>query len=120
MKTASLALTRRLAAPVFGAVLAAIAQSPAAADAAGAEAFVRALADDAIAILTDPALTDEALTAEFRAFVAAGFDVPVVARFALGPYWRPARRSGPNTSRYSSTTSSTPMRCGFASSRFCR
>ncbi|MDA0654722.1 MAG: ABC transporter substrate-binding protein, partial [Proteobacteria bacterium] len=90
MKTASLALTRRLAAPVFGAVLAAIAQSPAAADAAGAEAFVRALADDAIAILTDPALTDEALTAEFRAFVAAGFDVPVVARFALGPYWRAA------------------------------
>jgi phospholipid transport system substrate-binding protein len=81
---------RLWAAPLAGAMLAAALHAPAAADAAGAEAFVRTLADDAISILNDPELTEEQLITEFRIFVENGFDVPVVGRFALGPYWRAA------------------------------
>ena len=55
-----------------------------------AENFVRGLADDVIFILRDTTITEDQFIAEFRSFIELGFDVPIVGRFALGPYWRTA------------------------------
>ena len=60
------------------------------ADERDAEAFVRAKGDEAIAIVSNGALSAGQFKAEFRRFVSDGFDVPVIGRFALGPYWRAA------------------------------
>ena len=60
------------------------------ADERAAEEFVRVKGDEAIAIVSDGSLSAEQFKSEFRDFVEAGFDVPVVGRFALGPYWRAA------------------------------
>ena len=85
---------RPWAASLAGALLFVSLYAPtAAADAAEAESFVRALADDATALLSNPELTDEQQISEFRSLIEDRFDVPVVGRFALGPYWRAASES---------------------------
>ena len=85
---------RPWAAPLAGVWLSVALYAPtAAADAAEAESFVRTLAHDVIAMLSDPERTDEQKTSEFRSLIEDRFDVPVVGRFALGPYWRAASES---------------------------
>lgn len=66
---------------------------PATADALLAEAFVKDLSQEAVSILSDHSLTDDQLIVKFSRFVSHGFDVPVVGRFALGPYWRAANET---------------------------
>ena len=66
-------------------------QAPAAnADEAGALDFVDGLATQATAILQDRELTVAEFEGEFRLFIERAFDVLVIGRFALGPYWRVA------------------------------
>ena len=74
----------------LAAVLTSTLATDAAADAAGATSFVGARAQEAIAILRDPSLTAAEFQSEFRSFVEEAFDVTVVGRFAVGPYWRSA------------------------------
>ena len=52
--------------------------------------FVRGLADDAIAVLSDENLTGEAREQAFRDLLRRGFDAPAVGRFVLGRYWNTA------------------------------
>jgi phospholipid transport system substrate-binding protein len=53
-----------------------------------AENFVRERGAEAIAVLSKPGLTDQQYAQEFVAFVDRSFDVPAMAQFALGLYWR--------------------------------
>lgn len=55
-----------------------------------AENFVRERGAEAIAVLNKPGLTDQEYAKEFLAFVDRSFDVPAMAQFALGVYWRQA------------------------------
>jgi phospholipid transport system substrate-binding protein len=55
-----------------------------------AQAFVRDLALQAIDSLTTPGMSDAQRREEFRALLNAAFDVPLLAEFALGRYWRGA------------------------------
>ena len=55
-----------------------------------AEAFVADLGDAAVRVLEDEELTVETAEAEFRDLFQRGFDIPTIARFALGTYWRSA------------------------------
>ena len=55
-----------------------------------AENFVRERGAEAIAVLSRPGLTDQEYAREFVAFVDRSFDVPAMAQFALGIYWRQA------------------------------
>lgn len=60
---------------------------------AGAEAdFIRKLGDQAIKVLgsSDKSLAER--EAKFRKILEAGFDMPLIARFALGRYWRVASK----------------------------
>lgn len=53
-----------------------------------AGAFISALADRAIAGLTDKDASRPDRESRFRALLTDGFDVPHIARFVLGRYWR--------------------------------
>lgn len=55
-----------------------------------AEAFVADLGDAAVQVLENEDLTAETAEAEFRDLFQRGFDIPTIARFALGTYWRSA------------------------------
>lgn len=55
-----------------------------------AEAFVKQRGADAIKVLSTPGLTDQQYMREFNDFVDKSFDVPAMAQFALGVYWRQA------------------------------
>ena len=57
---------------------------------AGAQSFVGSLAAQAVDTLTDADLPAVEREARFRAFLTDRFDVPLVARFALGRHWRMA------------------------------
>ncbi|MFM8681792.1 MAG: phospholipid-binding protein MlaC [Alphaproteobacteria bacterium] len=52
--------------------------------------FVTTLAQDAIDQLAAPGVPDGERDARFRKLFADGFDVPLIARFVLGRYWRQA------------------------------
>jgi phospholipid transport system substrate-binding protein len=58
-----------------------------------AENFVRERGAEAIALLSRPGLTDQQYAQEFVAFVDRSFDVPAMAQFALGFYWRQANEA---------------------------
>lgn len=61
-----------------------------AARAAPAQEALRALADDALAVLTDEAMDEQSRQQAFRDVLRRGFDVEAVSRFVLGRYWRQA------------------------------
>jgi phospholipid transport system substrate-binding protein len=63
-----------------------VAQARAAAPEAGT--FVSSLASDAIAGMADKTMSLEDRTQRFRTLLTAHFDVPEIARFVLGRYWR--------------------------------
>ena len=81
----------------FGFVLLALAwgavtPGPAAAEDFTKEAgtFVQALGDQAIAIITDAGLSAGDREKRFHEMFVSSFDVPAIARFVLGRYWRTA------------------------------
>jgi phospholipid transport system substrate-binding protein len=55
-----------------------------------AGSFVAGLAQEAIDELASAVLNEEERLRRFRRLFADGFDVPLIARFALGRYWRQA------------------------------
>ena len=67
--------------------------APAQAGTKEAEAFVRQRGADAIKVLSTPGLTDQQYIKEFYDFVDRSFDVPAMAQFALGVYWRQANEA---------------------------
>lgn len=52
--------------------------------------FVTSLAQDAIDQLAAPGISESERDARFRKLFSDGFDVPLIARFVLGRYWRQA------------------------------
>jgi phospholipid transport system substrate-binding protein len=58
--------------------------------ASDAAAFIENFGHRAIASLTDKSLSDQELTKRFRALFEEGFDVPYIARSALGRFWQRA------------------------------
>lgn len=60
------------------------------AQSSAAESFVAELGDSAVQLLEDESLTAETAEARFRELFQSGFDIPTIARFALGTYWRVA------------------------------
>ncbi len=69
-----------------------LAATPAhAADISGeARGFVEKMAQQAIDTISNPALGEAERLSKFRALLTEGFDVPAIARFTLGRYWRVA------------------------------
>lgn len=63
---------------------------PAAAAVPEAGHFIAGLADQAIAGLADQSLTAEQRIQRFRTLLTTDFDMPAIARFVLGRYWRVA------------------------------
>jgi phospholipid transport system substrate-binding protein len=55
-----------------------------------AAAFINDFGHRAISSLTDKGLTDQQLVDRFRGLFREGFDVPYIARSALGRFWRRA------------------------------
>jgi phospholipid transport system substrate-binding protein len=55
-----------------------------------AGSFISNLADEAIAGVTDTSISDEERVRRFRELLKVKFDVPQIARFVLGRYWRVA------------------------------
>jgi phospholipid transport system substrate-binding protein len=55
-----------------------------------ASQFIRTLGDEAIRTLRTPGIALEERESRFRQLLAQGFDMPFIARFVLGQYWRGA------------------------------
>ncbi|HZF36702.1 MAG TPA: ABC transporter substrate-binding protein [Candidatus Angelobacter sp.] len=74
------------------AVALAFAAAPAGADDANpaASAFMQSLGSKAINELTDPAVPQSDRQARFRTLLDEHFDMPAIAKFTLGRYWRTA------------------------------
>lgn len=72
------------------AMMAAMVRSPLADEGEAAAAFVRNFSDQAIAMLSDETLDDEARTREFRRLLKTGFQLELIGRFVLGRHWRSA------------------------------
>ena len=74
------------------AVALAFAAAPAGADDANpaASAFMQSLGSKAINELTDPAVPQSDRQARFRMLLDEHFDMPAIAKFTLGRYWRTA------------------------------
>jgi phospholipid transport system substrate-binding protein len=53
-----------------------------------AAGFVSALGDDAIHTITAANLSESERVSRFRTLFVKGFDIPAIARFVLGRYWR--------------------------------
>ena len=83
--------SRRHLLPVVIVILGFAGLRPAAADPAddGAK-FIDDFGHRAIAALTEPNLSDQELTARFKSLFEEGFDVAVIARSALGVFWKRA------------------------------
>ncbi|MCI0429158.1 MAG: ABC transporter substrate-binding protein [Rhodospirillales bacterium] len=66
--------------------------APAGADDASpaASSFMQALGSKAIKELTDPSVPQPERQAGFRALLDGHFDIPAIAKFTLGRYWRTA------------------------------
>lgn len=86
--TAAALATWMVAAPAIAQNTRATPSAGQAATASEAGAFVATLADSAVAKVTDKALAAEERKTRFRALFLDGFDVPAIARFVLGRYWR--------------------------------
>ena len=82
---------RSFAAIAFGAFLfhSVAAQGDETAD--GARVFIAELAEQANSLLVDESITPRERNARFRNMFVESFDVPEVARFVLGRYWRKAK-----------------------------
>ena len=76
---------------LFAVALAFIA-APAGADDANpaASAYMQSLGSKAIKELTDPAVPQAERQARFRTLLDEHFDIPAIAKFTLGRYWRTA------------------------------
>ncbi len=84
-------LTRRLMFVCLGAAIAgAVFSLPARAAETDPADFLRALANDAIIVLSDDGLDQASRADAFRQVLRRGFDIPAVSRFVLGRYWRTA------------------------------
>ena len=57
-------------------------------DATKALNFVKELGDKAVQMLADNSLSEEKKISKFEQLLDEGFDVPLIARYALGKYWR--------------------------------
>jgi len=55
-----------------------------------ASSFVASLGAEAISTITAPNLTEGERISRFRTLFVKGFDIPAIARFVLGRYWRSA------------------------------
>jgi phospholipid transport system substrate-binding protein len=55
-----------------------------------ASSFVSSLGAEAISTITAPNLTEGERISRFRTLFVKGFDIPAIARFVLGRYWRTA------------------------------
>jgi len=55
-----------------------------------ASSFVASLGAEAISTITAPSLTEGERISRFRTLFVKGFDIPAIARFVLGRYWRTA------------------------------
>jgi phospholipid transport system substrate-binding protein len=76
---------------LFAVALAFVAAPAGAADAnPAAAAFMQSLGSRAIAEMTDPTLPQPERQARFRTLLDEHFDVPTIAKFTLGRYWRTA------------------------------
>jgi phospholipid transport system substrate-binding protein len=74
---------------LFAVALAFVAAPAGAADAnSAASSFMQSLGSKAIKELTDPAVPQLERQARFRALLDAHFDIPAIAKFTLGRYWR--------------------------------
>ncbi|HLF58212.1 MAG TPA: ABC transporter substrate-binding protein [Alphaproteobacteria bacterium] len=81
-------LSRRFLIPVVIAIVGFAAVQTAHADPAqDATAFIDDFGHRAIGALTGPDLSDHELTARFRTLFEEGFDIPFIARSALGRFW---------------------------------
>ncbi len=69
---------------------------PAAAE--GPDSFIRVMGQEAIDSLTSTELSKDERQDRFRAILKRSFDIRVIARFALGRYWR--RASKPQRKEY--------------------
>lgn len=74
---------------LFVAVMAALTMPVPAARAAGATEFIDALGRQALEVIRSNA-SPEQKTAYFHRVLHQDFDLPAIARFVLGPYWRTA------------------------------
>jgi phospholipid transport system substrate-binding protein len=72
------------------AMMAALARGSRADEGDAAAAFVRDFSDQAIAMLSNKTLDDEARTREFRRLLKTGFQLELIGRFVLGRHWRGA------------------------------
>ena len=70
--------------------LAATGKPAAAADEEKMSEFINALATDTLDSLTGPALDDSIRQSRFRGLLRKNFDLPTIARFVLGRYWKQA------------------------------
>jgi phospholipid transport system substrate-binding protein len=70
----------------------ALVAAPAGADDANpaASAYMQSLGSKAIHELTDPGVPQAERQARFRALLEGHFDIPAIAKFTLGRYWRTA------------------------------
>jgi phospholipid transport system substrate-binding protein len=55
-----------------------------------ASSFVSSLGEDAIHTITAKELNDSERVGQFHSLFVKGFDIPAIARFVLGRYWRTA------------------------------
>ncbi len=81
---------RSLLAAVAALTALGIASPSSAANPEAAKAFVKALADEAIAVMAQRGTSSPATLERFRELFKRGFDVEEIARFVLGRYWREA------------------------------
>ncbi len=72
-------------------IVAANSDAPAAAQ--GPDGFIRTTGQAALDSLTSKELTDDQRESRFRVILRRTFDVKVIARFALGRYWRRASKA---------------------------
>lgn len=74
----------------LGALVLLILVHTAPASAANPAEFVKSMGDKAFASLSETGLTDEERVQRFRTLLNEAFDLPRIARFTLGRYWRTA------------------------------
>ena len=58
-----------------------------------AQSFVNAVTENGLSYLSDSTLTKEALRTHFKTILEKNFDLPKIARFSLGRYWRTASKA---------------------------
>ncbi len=83
---------RTIASKIFSAVAAIallmLVSNGTAAAGKGADDFIRTVGQQAIDLLTGKELSDDQRQARFRAILNRAFEVPLIARFTLGRFWR--------------------------------